>query len=74
MLPLCEITAMGPAGTPHPSTFTRPEALKRPAQLGPIMRPPASRSRRAIACSTALPSGPVSPKPAVMTTTAGTVS
>ena len=35
---------MGPEGTLQPSTFTRPAALKSPAELGPIIRPPASRS------------------------------
>ena len=72
MLPLWEMRAIGPGGGCQPRALTRPDALKSPAQFGPIMRPPLARSRPAISRSSALPAGPVSPKPAVMTTTPGT--
>lgn len=74
MLPLWEISSIGPAAAFQPSALTRPEALNMPAQLGPIMRAPARRKASANSCSGRFPSGPVSPKPAVITTTAGTPS
>ena len=68
MLPLCEIRAIGPGGTSQPIALTRPEPLKSPAQLGPTSRAPLARATATSSCSTRLPSAPVSPKPAVMTT------
>ena len=70
--PDCEDMAMLPGsgytGENEPFMLTAALVLMTPRQLGPIMRMPARRTIDRSSFSRALPSGPVSEKPALMTT------
>ena len=74
--PLWLENAIGPgagnAGEKVALRRTSPSVFATPMQLGPIIRAPAARTRSRSAVSRARPAGSISPKPAVMTTMAGT--
>ncbi len=74
--PLWLENAMGPAGgkTGENDALSRiaGSVLTRPMQFGPIIRTPAARALSRSRASCARPCSPVSPKPALMTMTAGT--
>jgi hypothetical protein len=63
------LPARGATGEKVAFIDTDGSVLMMPMQLGPTMRAPAARTRSRSAASTAAPAGPVSAKPAEITTT-----